>query len=238
MHSDVPLVYQDLRALVSENYCLTCRVGAPNPLESICDDCARRPRFCASCAIAYVEGTGACLACAQRLHATLVEVSQHVAPTDFEAMAAPCPFQKQSAPVLSSITQEKEPRPKCVVYLSNAPFDDFRSGDGTYINQIVKWVTRLRTLVRDGLTYDVAAFRVCDVGPPKKIPREEADTPFLAIPYVDGWPTSKNDTEKMSMRDWQKHHELSRGIFFNELAKRRAFDAHPTSVHIFHAQVR
>ncbi|MFP2927747.1 hypothetical protein ACLESO_21620 [Pyxidicoccus sp. 3LG] len=232
-----PLNYPDLPALEAENYCLTCGVGVPNPLESICDNCVRRPRFCVSCGIAYVDTTSTCVHCLTRLNTLLQEDRERFVAKQVESYVLSCgvevPPPSKPKPVV-----EEQARPKFVVYLSNAPFDDFRSGDGTYINALVNWLNAQRTLTHRGLTYDVASYRVCDAGLATKIPVEERGVARIEIDYIRGWPTLKSETERMTGLDWQRFYQPARVQFFRMLAELRAKDKHPQSRHIFHAQVR
>lgn len=233
----MPMNHPELPALIGDNYCLTCGVGVPNPLESICNDCVRRPRFCVSCGLVYVEKGSVCGHCIAKLTASLLEdVSSPRRGVPSTIM--PCGLPVELEEPIPRRKPETEIRPKFVIYLSNAPFDDFRSGDGTYINALVNWLNTLGTLDHGGLTYDVSGMRLCDSGLAAKIPLEEQAVKRLEIPYIDGWPTRKSETERMRMADWQRLYEPARHLLFKALVSERGKDMHPKSVHIFHVQVR
>ena len=233
----MPMNHPELPALIRDNYCLTCGVGVPNPLESICDDCVRRPRFCVSCGLVYVEKGSVCGHCTAKLTASLREDASGPR-REILSTITPCGLSVEREQPIPRRRPETEIRPKFVIYLSNAPFDDFRSGDGTYINALVNWLNALGTLDHGGLTYDVSGMRLCDEGLAAKIPDEEQAVKRLEIPYIKGWPTLKSETEKMTMADWQRLYEPARQLLFKALVTERDKDVHPKSVHIFHVQVR
>ncbi|MEP7120140.1 MAG: hypothetical protein ABJE95_04480 [Byssovorax sp.] len=234
----LPMNHPELPALLADNYCLTCGVGVPNPRESICDDCVRRARFCVSCGLVYVATGSVCQHCTAKLTTSLREDAERLQARELESVYLPCGMER--APVRPKPLPEVDPgpRPKLKVYLSNAPFDDFRSGDGTYINAIVNWLNAVRPFDHRGLVYDVLGTRLCDAGLAARIPAEERGVQRLEIPYIKGWPTLKSETEKMTMAHWQKFYEPARQLLFEALVIERGKDSHPKSVHIFHAQVR
>lgn len=233
-----PIEMHELPALEALEYCLTCGIGHPPEGESICDNCVRRPKFCTSCGIAFVESeTTVCSFCTKRLSTALVRQSRSIGPTDFETVVSTCRANRETGPVEPVVAVVEEP-PRFVLYLSNAPFDDFRSGDGTYMNKIVNWVRARNTVVMNGLTYKVAAFRLCDATIAKNTPLEEQGVPLAEIPYIKGWPTSQTETEAMTMAAWEKFYGPARELFLKMLIEARANDKNPKSVHIFHAQVR
>lgn len=230
----LPMNLPELPALIADNYCLTCGVGVPNPLESICDDCVRRPRFCISCGLVYVERGSMCEHCAVALSKSLHEDASR--PHTIPGTVMPCGLPVESEEPTPELKPES--RPKFIIYLSNAPFDDFRSGDGSYINALVNWLNTRGTLTHGGLTYEVCAIRLCDEGLAEKIPPEEQSVKRLAIRYIVNWPTLKSQTEKMTMKDWQELYEPARQLLLEALISERQKDEHPESVHIFHVQVR
>lgn len=234
----LPMNHPELPALIADNYCLTCGVGVPDPRESICDDCVRRARFCVSCGLVYVATGSVCQHCTAKLTTSLREDAERLRAQELESVFLPCGLER--APVRPKPLPEVDPgpRPKLKVYLSNAPFDDFRSGDGTYINAIVNWLNAVGPFDHRGLVYDVLGTRLCDAGLAAKIPDEERGVQRLEIPYIRDWPTLKSETEKMTMVHWQKHYEPARELLFKALLIERSKDTHPRSVHIFHAQVR
>lgn len=234
----MPMNHPELPPLIGDNYCLTCGVGVPNPLESICDDCVHRPRFCVSCRLVYVEEGSVCGHCIAMLTASLRE--DVASPRrEIQSTTIACRLSMERQEAISERIPDTGIRPKFVVYLSNAPFDDFRSGDGTYINALVNWLNSVGTLDHGGLNYDVSGMRLCDSGLAAKIPHEEQAVKRLDIAYIKDWPTLKTATEKMRMVDWQERwYEPARKLFFEKLVDARRDDQHPKSVHIFHVQVR
>jgi hypothetical protein len=231
-----PLEMYELPALEALEYCLSCGAAYPPEGESICDNCVKRPKFCTSCGIAFVESkTAVCSFCTKRLSTALIEQSRSIGPADFETVVTACQASRRTAAVTPVATIEP---PNFVLYLSNAPFDDFRSGDGTYMNKLVNWVSDQSTVVMSGLTYKIAAFRLCDAAIAKKTPVEERGVPLIEIPYIQGWPTSQQELEAMTMFKWQEFYQPARLKFLSKLIELRKADKNPKSIHIFHAQVR
>lgn len=233
-----PLRYHELPALIADNYCLSCGVGVPHPEEVICSDCISQPRFCVHCRFTYVEQPNAvCPHCVEKLKATLVDLGSSRPSKAYDSSSLSCMKPPPSVLHASPVVEEKA-LPQFVVYLSNAPFDDFRSGDGTYMNSIVRWIRDRKMLAHNGKTYAVKAYRLCDTAIAARRPAEDRDMPLIEIPYIVKWPTSKEETEKMSMKDWEKYYGPARHMIYSELCALRQKDTHPDSIHIFHLQSR
>jgi hypothetical protein len=149
-------------------------------------------------------------------------------------------------PELSLVSPEAlakvPPPPKQFVYFCNAPFDDYRSGDGTYMNLLVDWLNK-------NSKGEIAAKRLFDQA---KINREgkelQTAQELEGVDYKQGWKQEPqaperevktpeaNQTRAEIRRIINENYKRGEENIVAHLMKKKA--VYPETQHIFHLQLR
>lgn len=195
--------------------CIVCGRGMGGVGLVQCTGCVAPSDLCSRCAICYVAKKGdVCKHCTKALVRKLE--SERLGGGTVHSCSSGTPPVSEEEPV--------EP-PHTWIYFSNAPFDDFNSGDGSYIDALVQWINA------NGAGDRIHAVRLCAPGAMAKAGVAASDS-HIAVDYAAGWPSP--EPEKMSDRQeyyGAGQHELTR--WMTEQKGRK-----PKDRHIFHLQSR
>jgi len=193
--------------------CVVCGRGMGGVGQLQCSGCVAPSDLCARCTICYVTKKGdMCKYCT----AAIVQRLQEESLTTGTVQA--CSSERPPS------ENEDEPQ-QTWIYFSNAPFDDFNSGDGSYIDAVVQWIAK------NGAGQNVHAVRLCSPARMAKDNIAESAT-HVPVDYSASWPKDMPAT----MVEAQEHYAAAQKVVTDWIVEQK--NGRPKDRHIFHLQSR